>query len=131
MKNLRISKKFLAIVTACLSLSVFSCKDELSNLDNPPNGGASLDNVSIEQQDVARIKFAKILAKALENKEVRNFVKKEALKMFDNDYDVLYHANKNKVVNGTDSFSSILSKSNNLKEGELDKIVNVLPKLNI
>jgi hypothetical protein len=131
MKNLRISKKFLAIVTACLSLSVFSCKDELSNLDNPPSGGASLDNVSVEQQDLARIQFAKILAKALENKEVRDFVKKESLKMFDNDYDVLYHANKNKLINGTDTFSSILSKSNDLKEGELDKIVNILPKLNI
>ncbi|PWK28351.1 hypothetical protein LV89_01135 [Arcicella aurantiaca] len=132
MKNLLTSKKSLAILTACLSLSIFSCKDELSNLDNPLNrGSSSLENVPIEQQDAARIQFAKILAKALENKEVREFVKSESLKMFDNDYDVLYHANKNKLVNGTESFSSVLAKSNNLKEGELDKIVNILPKLNI
>jgi len=40
------------------------------------------------------IEFAKVLAKAMENKDVRSLLKQEALKKFDNDYDVLFQLSK-------------------------------------
>lgn len=40
------------------------------------------------------VQFAKILAKALSDKEVRRLIKQEALKKFDKDHDVLYQLSK-------------------------------------
>jgi hypothetical protein len=127
MKNLRISKKFLAIVTACLSLSVFSCKDELSNLDNPPSGGVLYKNVSVEEQDKARIEVAKILAKSLaENVALRKYMKTEAMKQFDNDSDILWAKSKNDLVDGQKTFKQILNETSS----KIDDISAKLPLLN-
>jgi hypothetical protein len=127
MKNLRISKKFLAIVTACLSLSVFSCKDELSDLDNPPNGGALYKNVSVEEQDKARIEVAKVLAKSLaENVALRKYMKTEAMKQFDNDSDILWAKSKNDFVDGQKTFKQILNETSS----NIDDISAKLPLLN-
>lgn len=57
----------------------------------------------------AQLKFAKILSSAVsKNVEVRNFLKKEALAQFDNDYDVFYPFVKNKIVANSQSFRDIL-----------------------
>jgi hypothetical protein len=132
MKNLRISKKFLAIVTACLSLSVFSCKDELSNLDNLPSGGVSKD-VSVEEQDRARIEVAKILAKSLAaNVELRKYMKTEAMKRFDNDSDIFWAKSKNDLVDGQKTFRQILnetSSSIDITTGKLPLLNFLIPEL--
>lgn len=57
----------------------------------------------------AQMKFAKLLSQAASNSvEVRKFLKNEATKQFDNDYDVFYPMVKNKIVTDGKSFKDIL-----------------------
>lgn len=53
--------------------------------------------------------FAKVLAKAIQNKEVRDLIKQEALKKFDNDYDVLYQLSRTATLNNGKTFESLLT----------------------
>ncbi|NJN33289.1 MAG: hypothetical protein HC817_02585 [Saprospiraceae bacterium] len=63
---------------------------------------------TIEQKDEARDYFAKTLAKAVEQEDVQNFLKEEALKRLNGDYEVLYMmVKKTKLKNGK-TFSEIL-----------------------
>jgi hypothetical protein len=70
--------------------------------------------------------FSKII---YDNKSVRNFIKEEALKQFDNDYDVLYLLIKDKVVDGNKSFRDYLLTE--LTVEELKEIEFNIPLLNI
>jgi hypothetical protein len=92
MKKFRIDKKILVCLMTALSLCVFSCKDELSNLDNVPNeGGLQIIKASVEEQDKAKIEVAKTLAKSLANNvALRRYLKSEAMKQFDNDSDIFW-----------------------------------------
>lgn len=57
----------------------------------------------------AQTKFAQILSKAASNEiELRKFLKDEATKQFDNDYDVFYPLVKDKVVANGKTFRDIL-----------------------
>lgn len=57
----------------------------------------------------AQTKFAKILSKAVSNDvELRKFLKEEATKQFDNDYDVFYPLTKDKIVANGKTFRDIL-----------------------
>jgi hypothetical protein len=85
MKNLRISKKFLAIVTACLSLSVFSCKDELSNV--PPLNQVIKDPFKYTLDNLTTI--GKGVLNSSKNNDFRKMVYSEIEKRFDGDEDVL------------------------------------------
>lgn len=70
---------------ALLALLFFaSCKktDDQKSTSEPSH--------TAQQNNFNNIAFAKTLAKSLVNKEIRNLLKQEALKMFDKDYDVLY-----------------------------------------
>lgn len=66
----------------------------------------------------AQTKFAKILSKAVSNDvELRKFLKEEATKQFDNDYDVFYPLTKDKIVANGKTFREILlSYCNDSKE---------------
>nr|WP_129731446.1 hypothetical protein [Parabacteroides goldsteinii] len=75
--------------------------------------------------------FSKILSKAIiENSELRNFIKEEALDMFDNDYDVFYPTVKNKTITGSETFRDILKKYVDNEEA-LVSLENSLPLLTI
>lgn len=98
----------------------------------------STDDDSISVKDLktysigkgkAMSEFAAILSKATyENQSVREFLKQEASKKFDDNYDVLYANVKNKQIDGT-SFQDILkSYSSNSK---ITQIENEVPLLNI
>lgn len=75
--------------------------------------------------------FSEILSKALsEEPELRYFIKAEALKQFDKDYDVFYPWSKDmEIANTGKSFKEILSIYDT--EGKLASIENALPLLNI
>lgn len=77
-------------------LSLFSCtQDENVFLVNESDKAKVQELTATEAQS----KFARILSKAVSGSvEVRRFLKDEALKQFDNDYDVFYPYVKNKVV---------------------------------
>ena len=55
------------------------------------------------------IRFSEILSKAVkENSELRSFLKTDALKMMDKDYDIFYPSSKNEIVFNGKSFRDIL-----------------------
>lgn len=80
-------------------------------------------------QDEAMARFSNILSKATyQNKEVREFLKKEAIKQFDKNYDVLYAKVKDYPLRD-ETFAQVLAKY--ASPGELDAIFNTVPTLNI
>ncbi|MDR2205648.1 MAG: hypothetical protein LBE36_05780 [Flavobacteriaceae bacterium] len=79
-----------------LSLVFSSCREERISSEIPAENPV----VNMVSKDTEmKTQFAKALAKALkEHKELRDFIKSEALKQVNRDYDVLYHVIKNKPV---------------------------------
>lgn len=113
-------KKNLLLLT--LLAVIFSCKKSDFVEKN--------QTYSTTITDDYQIKFAKILSKAVEEEpELRKLIKEESLKMFDNDYDVLYQLIKDKEINGT-PISEILCKYSTSKD-EFLKIEENLPLLTI
>jgi hypothetical protein len=137
MKNLRISKKFLAIVMACLSLSVFSCKDELSNLDSNIKPAPSsmktdsdIDKLYDEKSTVER-EFGKSLAKSLsESRMLRDIIKNKALEMFNDDYEILYEMLKDEKVENNLTVEELITKNLTDKKS-LKKLDSDYPTLTI
>lgn len=108
-------------------LFFFACSQGEENLTVPQD----TNNVSTLPTPEAQLKFARILSQAVSgSKEVRSFLKKEALAQFDNDYDVFYPLVKDKIVTGNLSFRDILL-TYCPKEKELIQIEQSLPLLNI
>lgn len=63
---------------------------------------------SIQKESYQR-SFAKTLSKAVyRNSNLRKFIREEALRQFDNDYDVFYPLLKNEIVSGDSTFRDIL-----------------------
>lgn len=87
---------------------------------------------SVLSTQKAQIKFAKILSKAVSaNVDLRRFLKEEAMRQFDNDYDVFYPLVKDKIVTNGKTFRDILLSycegSNDLKEIEQSQeLLNIL-----
>ncbi|MDR2204604.1 MAG: hypothetical protein LBE36_00345 [Flavobacteriaceae bacterium] len=80
-----------------LSLVLFSCREERLSSEMP--GQNPVVNPVMSKDTEMKTQFAKALAKALkDHKELRDFIKMEALKQVNRDYDVLYHVIKNKPV---------------------------------
>lgn len=83
----------------------------------------------IDNPESAKSRFGEILSSATyKNKELRQFLKEEALRQFDKNYDVLYAKVKDTKIGGN-SFKAILNQY--AKPGELDEIFNLVPNLNI
>lgn len=79
----------------------------------------------------AQKEFSLILSKAAHrNRDLRVFLKNEALKQFDYDYDVFYPLTKDKVVSGSKTFREILLDYCD-NEKQLERIERELPLLNI
>lgn len=75
--------------------------------------------------------FASVLAKAVKDDQpLREFIKLEAAKIFNKDYDVLYELVKNKVISKNETFKDKLLKHTNDKD-RLSKIEIALPLLTI
>ncbi|MFV0506293.1 MAG: hypothetical protein ACK5L5_06230 [Bacteroidales bacterium] len=82
-----------------------------------------------EKKEECLQKFAKVLSQVVhEDEEVRMFLKDEALKMFDRNYDVLYYLVKDEDVSGQTFRDRLISYSS--KE-EMEEIEKTLPLLNI
>lgn len=116
-------KRNLLIVL--LSMAVFaSCKKDsiLENFTpaNAENGYLSSNELKIE--------FARTLAKAMGDANVRALLKEEALKQFDNDYDVLFSLVKDREVLPGVSLASYLNSltTTNISFGSLSEIAPML-----
>ena len=109
-------------------LSLFSCtQDENVFLVNESDEAKVQELTATEAQS----KFARILSKAVSGSvEVRRFLKDEALKQFDNDYDVFYPYVKDKVVQGSQTFRDILLSYCD-SDKELEQVEQAQPLLTI
>lgn len=120
-------KRIHLLVYALIALGVVSCSDETTAvLPHDVKVPRALTELNKEQ---AKARFATILSKAVyQHKEVRDFLKSEALQQFDENYDVLYAVARDKQV-GKKSFRQLLVESSS--EGEVAAIEQKLPLLNI
>jgi len=75
--------------------------------------------------------FSTCLAKALQEETFRAFIKKEASKQFDADYDILFNLSKHTTID--DEKTTLLSKLESYNTGELsiDEISELIPTINI
>lgn len=122
-------KYFLSLF--CIA-ALFACTDQDNELSSlPDDSQAKTVNQIPLDQVTAQKKFAKILSKAVYNNiAVRQFIKDEAIKQFDNDYDVFYPLISNKQVDSGITFREILLTYCS-SDTELKQIETSLPLLNI
>ena len=96
-------KKYLFFLFAVFCAFICGCSKESIN--------ASQNAQNTIQQSELEAEFAVILSKALYQEEgLRRFVKNQALKEFDKDYDVFYPLLKDEIVENNESFHMILSR---------------------
>lgn len=111
----------LWIATAC------ACSDNLS--ENALSYAEQTANAVLTVEE-AQQQFAEILSKAVYNHaELRTFLKTQALKQFDNDYDVFYPLVKDEQVGDLGTFREVLL--DYIPEADLCTIETKLPLLNI
>jgi hypothetical protein len=123
--NLRFTS-FRLLLLSTLLIFLYACEDKTLN-DIPET---STSNESYEDREAKRIAFGKTFAKALENVELRNLIKNEAVKEFDKDTEVLFQLIKDsKLSSGISVFEYLVS----IHKGDisLDRIVSDLPILTI
>lgn len=114
--------KLLTFITMLIYMSACNQLDPIDNVVAEVQSPV----VSISAQE----SFAAILAAALKEKpDLRVFIKKEALKQFDRDYDVLVATVRDQEVSGDITFYEILKEYD--KESQLDGILDSQPLLTI
>ena len=121
-------KRIYLIIVTCLAL--FSCSKEDRKINKASNEQNILSIETMSNQDKQMQLFAKSLSKAVySNKDVRSFIKEQALQKVDNDYDVFYPFVMDKMI-GEKTFKEII-----LHYGEnrdiLSSISKNIPLLNI
>lgn len=121
-------KEFLILMSAILC---FSCSNEELPNQEPKNDNIhtraySNDNT---EKDSLKCAFASVLSKVIhERQDVREFLKDEAVKQFDKNYDILYAKIKNEKINGTSFRDILLSYSSDEIISDIEQKV---PQLNI
>ncbi len=120
---------------AIASLFIISCSQErlLNDTANEISSGSLLD---LKRDTKLKTDFAKGFAVALkESKPLRDFIKSEAIKQINKDYDVIYHVVKNKKIISSDAKNSSLKLHDLLlqyfDEAQLLEIETQLPLLTI
>lgn len=82
-----------------LAIIVPSCKK--NDLDTQIPQSQNVTEAPLNHEDRLRTEFGKILAKAVNDGDVRRLLKEESMKQFDNDYDVLFQMVKDKALKPT------------------------------
>lgn len=122
-------KRLLSVLVCSFMVAMIttSCENELKSNDSIVKGKDEVSN--IENQNA--IFFSQILSKAVnENVDLRVYIKTEAMKMMDRDYDVFYHLIKNNVVIRGKTFREILLEYAN-SESEYKALEESMPLLTI
>lgn len=120
-----------SVLIALLSfIFIFSCSEpEFGDEPNLDVNNISLKSSSNDYYELKK-KFAIALHKAMkDHQEVRQFIKDEALKKFNGDYDVLYNYVSDARVAGS-SFRDIIA-SYYENESDLTELENAVPSLTI
>ena len=95
----------LGIVT----LVTTSCKDDTTTEPQKETGSVSV-YTDTKQVEALRVDFTKALAKSLNEKNVRDFLKAEAQKQYDGDYDILYAMVKDRKLANGETFEQTLTR---------------------
>jgi hypothetical protein len=121
--------KKLSLFAAAMLLVVASCTDD--QVVTQPDAFVAHQKATPEQKDEMKILFGKALASALaESPSFRELIKNEALKMFDNDYDVLWLTIKNTKLKEGITARELVNK--HLQgDGDLDRIEKQVKLLTI
>lgn len=82
------------------------------------------------KEDLLTEKFALSVANSLTNNKIRAYLKIEANKQFDGDYDILFSRNRGDLLGNT-SLQDILLFSGQISENELQQLIDINPNLNI
>ena len=107
-----------------------ACSDDDRCLPFEDDGQLPSYQNSLLEDSIAQKEFAIILSKAVySNEKLREFIKKQALKQFDKDYDVFYPYIKDLNVDGEKSFRDVLL--DYTSDENLKIIEKSLPLLNI
>ena len=113
------------LILLIATLLVSCSKNEESYLSDKSPGLHPVEKESYQRT------FAKTLSKAVYgNSNLRKFIREEALRQFDNDYDVFYPLLKNEIVSGDSTFRDILLSYADDKEQFL-QMETEMPMLNI
>jgi len=127
MKTLNLKSVF------CLFVCIFmlSCKTNLSDDQINPKQGYKNARAGLEEKEYLKKSFAISLAKSLkESKMFREILKSEALKQFDEDYDVLYNFIKNKTLENNIKVKDLILKNMD-NRAKIKDIERLLPTLTI
>jgi len=120
------------LLSAILLSSIIACKKDNLSFESDQQ---QIEQNLLDGKSVYKQEFSKAFAKALaSNSELRAFIKNEALKKFDQDYDILYQMVKEEMI-GDKKFKDIIAEQYEKKENlnELDRLYPTLtifvPKL--
>lgn len=120
-------KKSITLASALLlSIISFSCTNvvEDSVIDKDKITREAARKAAVD----GKIELAKVMAKAVKNPEIRKLIKTEAIKKFDNDYDVLLQYVKDtRLSSGKTLLEAIADYADD--KGKLRSIANELPLL--
>lgn len=116
----------LFYLSLCTLLYLTECTNELPDV---PNDYSKIPLNEFQNNNTNKT-FATILAKAINNDEIKQFIKEESLKEVDKDYDVIYHLIKNKKINNSLTFKDALAQYCT-NSHYLDSITNNDPALTI
>ena len=112
MKNIRTRGMLLSLAIALFS----SCQNE--NIPDAFTKGT-------HEPEQYYIEFSQTVAKAVKDKDIRDFIKQQASLRIDNDYDVIYHYVKDIMMNNGKTFRENLAKYyHNENIESFDKIAN-------
>lgn len=116
------------VASLVLALSSCSKDDLLKNEDRVEIDSVMAEKAALEKEALMA-DFACALSKVVyENRSVREFLKAEAIKKFDKNYDVLYIAIKNEMIEDV-TFRDLIVKASS--EEFITKIESEIPLLNI
>lgn len=123
MKNLFYIFLLSVFCTSCAKNDALNVVDESGKVENTGQ------SVNSSEKEELMSDFASVLSKVTyERQDVREFLKEEAVKQFDKNYDILYAGIKDQKINGT-SFRDIMAAYSS--DEILSNIEAKLPLLNI
>ncbi len=129
-------RKISVILFLSMGLLFQSCNDDIIERErgsaaNQRQLSEGIENLELHEQDRMKLEFGRVFASAIkDNQGLRALIKQEALKMFNKDYDVMYHLIKNRSLDNGQTVRSLLISYFD-DENRLIQIENQLPLLTI
>jgi hypothetical protein len=124
-------KKFILI--AVFGLLLGACSEDVIKNNSVDDFvfDENADVLEVVDTEKHLVEFAKVLSKAVhERKEVREFLKNEALKQFDRNYNVLYYLVSDELIGGESFRDILISYSSDEVVGEIEKKCSVIEYTN-